>query len=44
MAHIFSLCASDQTNAGWVTLSSIQAVSSRLTTYSFLEYANYQWL
>ncbi len=43
----FSLCASDQTNVcqtnvGWVTLSSIQVMSSRLTTCSFLEYANYQ--
>jgi hypothetical protein len=35
-----SLCASNQTNVGLVTLSSIQAMSSRLTTYSFLEYAN----
>jgi hypothetical protein len=38
----FSLCASDQANVEWVILSSIQVVNSRLTTYSFLEYANYQ--
>jgi hypothetical protein len=29
----FSLCASDQTNAGWVSLFSIQAVNSRLKAY-----------
>jgi hypothetical protein len=37
-----SLCALNQANVGWVTLSNIQAMSSRLTTYSFLEYANSQ--
>jgi hypothetical protein len=38
-----SLCASNQANVGWVTLSNVQAMNSRLTTYSFLKYANYQW-
>jgi hypothetical protein len=35
-----SLCASDQENVRWVTLSTIQTMNSRLTTYSFLEYSN----
>ncbi len=40
----YSLCTFDQANVGWVTLSSIWAVSSRLTTCSFLECANCQQL
>jgi hypothetical protein len=35
-----SLCASDQVNVRWVTLFTIQAMNSKFTTYSFLEYSN----